>query len=78
MRKSLKLTVGVVLVSIFTAIAICKSNNHTSQLENLLLENIEALADDEYQENVRCAGSGSVDCPVNHTKVKYVGSGLSD
>lgn len=41
----------------------------------LMLENIEALASDEWTPSPKCFGSGSVDCPANHVKVYFVGSG---
>ena len=33
---------------------------------------MEALADDEEMTYIECYGSGSVDCPINHIKVKEV------
>lgn len=39
-------------------------------MSSLVLENIEALADPE-TDRVFCFGIGSVDCPINHTKVHY-------
>lgn len=40
----------------------------------LMLENIEALASNESSPPPRCFGSGSVDCPITHVKVYFVGS----
>ena len=47
------------------------------RVNTLLLDNIEALADDEHDTPTNCVGSGSVDCPVTKVKVKYVFSGYS-
>lgn len=45
---------------------------------SLLLYNIEALAsDDEHADVGRCVGTGSLDCPVLHIKVKYILGGYS-
>lgn len=38
------------------------------RMPSLVLENVEALADPE-TDNVFCVGVGSVDCPINHSKV---------
>ena len=43
-----------------------------NKLGDLMLENIDALADDEWGDNVVCFGSGTVDCPINHVKVEFV------
>ena len=43
----------------------------------LLLENVEALAGGESNVPVHCVGSGTVDCPFNHVKVRLVASGYS-
>ena len=44
--------------------------------DEVMLRNIEALADDEY-DNVHCLGTGCLDCPISEKKVKYVISGYS-
>ena len=44
--------------------------------DEVMLRNIEALADNEY-DNVRCLGTGCLDCPKSEKKVKYVFSGYS-
>lgn len=69
MKKYLKFGVFsfVVLVSIF----LCRKAEHNRLQNVILLNNVEALAADE-SPMTRCIGSGSVDCPINHVKVKYV------
>ncbi len=49
--------------------------NHQGKKYSLLLENIEALAGGEEDIVYRCLGLGAVDCPSDHSKVKYVVSG---
>lgn len=40
--------------------------------DDLLRENVEALADNEYGHNIYCLGYGSLDCPLNDRKVKVI------
>ncbi len=47
------------------------SNKHEN-LNDLMLENIEALASDEWSTTPVCFGSGTVDCPLSHVKVYFV------
>lgn len=42
-----------------------------------MLENIDALASDEWGGTPRCVGSGSVDCPIVNVKVYAVGGPYS-
>lgn len=42
------------------------------EFNNLLLENVEALADIELDADGVCAGNGSVVCPFNNTNVSHV------
>ena len=56
---------------------VCHLRADQQQITNeVMLRNIEALADDEY-DNVYCFGMGCLDCPINAEKVKYVISGYS-
>ena len=44
----------------------------------LLLYNIEALAaNSEHADIGHCYGTGTLDCPVSHDKVKYIAGGYS-
>ena len=74
MRKKI-LFAGLFLVTI-TAVTFY-FHSQKKNLDNLMLENIEALASGEWGPNALCYGSGSVDCPANHVKVEYVMSGYS-
>lgn len=47
------------------------------QVSELVLENIKALADEEYEKPVRCIGIGSLDCPISHSKVQYITGGYN-
>lgn len=47
------------------------------ELNNLFLENVEALAAGESITTVRCLGSGSVDCPIDNSKAEVVYDGYS-
>lgn len=62
---------------IITAFVYSYSNSEKEGLDNLLLENIEALADEEYDDTAKCYGRGSVDCPYTDVKVRYVMEGYS-
>ena len=41
----------------------------------LSLQNVEALAEGEEYTHISCIGVGSLDCPVNHSGVKYIFKG---
>lgn len=63
------------LIFFSVALIICglgyfQQRNREARSE-LLLSNIEALANDE-NVNADCIGIGSVDCPINSDKVLYV------
>lgn len=73
MKNLLKLTF---LVVVFIVVWQYSSVKKPSQMSSLILQNIEALADDnESDDMVICAGSGSVDCPFLESKVQYVVTG---
>ena len=51
---------------------------HDEKTESaLLMENIEALAGGGSHVPMHCVGFGTVDCPINHEKVKIVATGYS-
>lgn len=69
----------VLLATLFSVMALLvtsHSYSKKSNLEDFVLENVEALATNELGSG-HCLGSGSVDCPMGHVKVKYVLSGYS-
>jgi len=52
---------------------VCYGSFHEEKIESaLLMENIEALAEGESHVPVYYVGSGTVDCPRNHEKVKMM------
>ena len=46
-------------------------------MDELMIENVEALAAGEGGTPMRCVGYGCVDCPLGTVKVKYVMTGYS-
>ena len=49
-------------------------------INDVVLENVEALADMEYTEDnirIKCVMSGESECPIDGVRVKYVIEGLS-
>lgn len=69
MKKYLR--IGIYSLVVVASIIFYKNVNQSKVQDVLLLNNIEALANDEYT-NVSCYGTGSVDCPIRHDKVEYV------
>ena len=62
----------VLLISLFLVATVVASFQFSSEKENLqslMLENIDALASDEWGGTPSCIGSGSVDCPNSSVKV---------
>lgn len=43
----------------------------------LILNNIEAIASEEHSDFLKCYGTGSLDCPIDHVKVRKIGGGYS-
>ena len=41
-------------------------------MNDLMQENVEALAGNESEDNLRCIGIGPFDCPIYVTKVKVI------
>lgn len=72
----MKKIVILVFASVLTVLTSKDFNSKKNGGSPLLLLNIEALAaNDEHSDRVKCAGTGTVDCPATHEKVEYVGSG---
>lgn len=68
-KKKKVLLAGLLLVASVTFTSY--SHSKEKEFQNLVLENIEALAAGEGGMNA-CIGSGSLDCPLTHDKVEYV------
>ncbi len=65
----------VLLISLFlaaTVVTFFQLDSGKDELQSLMLENIDALASDEWGGAIRCVGTGSVDCPEDHVKVYAV------
>lgn len=75
MKQHLKI---ILLVGVFASICYWHSIKDTSKPDSLILQNIEALAENEYPSgNAICIGTGSVDCPIDHRNVEFVIEGYS-
>ena len=66
--KLVLLTVVAAAVGCF----LCRSQQQERTWDDLMQENVEALAWGEDASFIRCIGSGSVDCPISHRKVYIV------
>ena len=63
----------IVGLLLFLLVLICiKTKVNETQDDILLLNNIEALANNEGGTGGKCILSGSVDCPISHIKVYIV------
>ena len=51
----------IVVATVMSFIGSSYSNNNTN---DLLLDNIEALANGEQEKGIKCIGEGTVDCPI--------------
>ncbi|GAB6867704.1 NVEALA domain-containing protein [Bacteroides rodentium] len=70
----------ILFISLFLVAAVTISfqlNAGKNDLGSLMLENIDALASGEWETTPQCFGSGSVDCPIDHVKVYFVGGSRS-
>lgn len=68
----------VIVAGIFASVCYWNSINTTEQVKSLVLQNVEALADDEFSSGpTACFGSGSLNCPFESSKVKYIIQGHS-
>lgn len=65
-----------VIVMIIAVVSISYMHTDRRMSSDLMLKNVEALAGRE-SVNMDCVGIGSVNCPIDHSKVMYVLSGYS-
>lgn len=70
MKSKMKL-LGILAVSAIAILGYTETI-HSENLDNLLLENIEALAAGESGSSGACVGSGSIVCPINQVGVAHV------
>ena len=73
MKKKLSLCI---MVAVVAAVCVYYVRADKQVVSDLMLENVEALAASEGG-NIYCVGIGSVDCPIDHTKVQVVLRGYS-
>lgn len=72
----MKKLISLLFIGVIAAVAYW-ARPAQAELNNLFLENIEALAAGESSGVVRCVGTGSVDCSINNSKVYMVVGGYS-
>lgn len=70
MKRKMKL-LGILVVSAIAILGYAETT-HSESLDNLLLENIEALAAGETGSGGACVGRGSVVCPLTKEGVEHV------
>lgn len=70
MKRKMKL-LGILVVSAIAILGYAETT-HSESLDNLLLENIEALAVGETGSGGACVGRGSVVCPLTKEGVEHV------
>lgn len=63
---------GIFLLSVITLLMIGKARQTQEVTTQLLLDNIEALAQDESYAKQTCFGTGNVKCSFNGTNAQYV------
>lgn len=60
MKKKMVLSF-IIVATVMSFISSSYSNDNTN---DLLLDNIEALANGEQENGIKCIGEGTVDCPI--------------
>ncbi|MFK2782764.1 NVEALA domain-containing protein [Bacteroides fragilis] len=69
MKKYLK-AIGCFAIFVLAVFSYFREQSY--KLDSLSLQNVEALAEGEEYTHISCIGVGSLDCPVNHSGVKYI------
>ena len=70
MKSKVKL-LGALAISAISVLSYVQIS-HSEKLDDLLLENIEALAAGESGDDSKCFGSGSIVCPLTNQGVAHV------
>lgn len=65
--KKIIVLFAVLLMAVIVFIE--RSNNSAEGMNDLMLENIEALAGNEGSSSIHCMGNGCVVCPIGNVKV---------
>ena len=74
MKRKLILLIGSTICVLEMVSFLCFSKTVES---DIVMQNIEALANGEVSGTVHCLGTGCVDCPIAPIRVKYIMSGWS-
>lgn len=72
MKKYLK-AIGCFAIFVLAVFSYFREQSY--KLDSLSLQNVEALAEGEEYTHISCIDVGSLDCPVNHSGVKYIFKG---
>lgn len=75
--KMKRKTVLCAAIAALVAAAFLQANASKETLDSLMMQNVEALADNENGSSVFCQGYGSVHCPTTNHYVKVIYSGFS-
>ena len=67
----------IILLFLCVVTVVITKKIHQDKVDPLLLNNIEAIASEESGVPTKCYGSGDLDCPVSHDKVKHIYGGYS-
>lgn len=65
MKKNIMLVMAIIIVATFFLI----KGNREENISDITLANIEALANDEFDNGYFCYGTGKVTCPYSGQKV---------
>lgn len=72
MEKNFKMKAKLIFLSvIFSLGSYCFVTGKKQVISDIALYNIEALAAGE-STFIQCYGEGTVDCPIDHSKVNYI------
>lgn len=77
MRTKKRIIVIATASSIIAGLSLTISNKYSIGKKNFSFKNIEALAESETNNNDKCFGTGSVQCPESNNYVKTVSSNYS-
>lgn len=60
------------LLSILLSSLLFLKKESNTKIQNYMLLNVEALAQNENYHRVECFGIGTIDCPISNTKRDYI------
>ena len=62
--ESMKKKMIISFIDVATVMSFIGSSYSNNNTNDLLLDNIEALANGEQENGIKCIGEGTVDCPI--------------